>query len=358
MAKMINLSGKTLAEQYYQAGIQQRPRLVKYRFSKQKKEVAARILQRIEREAVFCEFAACFDAWCQGIGISRLRGMCLIADNLSGCQTLMVRYGSGVALLHTEEDFFDIKRRLGEPHTFRFCTDSETYYTFTYCDLMPGAGVWSWGEDYVIAVDSLFLRESKASEVERPILANIVSWIVNLAMARGAELNEIKELIVQQGSSLDGYTLNIVKRDEGGVTGIAISFGYGYVEEEWLGQGIASHLARVNILPDTATTQLREYQLPEREIDDYGAFCLRIKRLAEIVEKHKEQIMSELTRETVPIVHQQLLKMVFDKYREDFVNEWMGAVAVALVDSEEGSSVSVKLREDISPLPSEYCWSC
>jgi hypothetical protein len=180
-----------------------------------RRSIAERTWRHLQTKSVAQSFCECLVAWSEGANVSPEQAMWCIADNLSGCQTVMARYQSGVALMHTEEEFRDnpnMELHMTKPHTMEFRDGETVLKTLVYNDLLPGAGLYGWKQDMIVGVDSLFLREDGIETVENPLLANVVSWLVWRMTPSEAEPNRIVELVQSLGELVDGYVLNIVRK--------------------------------------------------------------------------------------------------------------------------------------------------
>ena len=224
MQNIYQAKGATLIDQYHDVGAlfgesirksvhkigRKRSRLMNIR-----REVAERSWAHLQTKEVTQSFCDCLRAWSEGAHISPEQAMWCIADNLSGCQTFMARYVSGVALLHTEEEFRDnpnMELHMTKPHTMEFRDGETVLKTLVYNDLLPGAGLYGWKQDMIVGMDSLFLREDEIDKVESPLLANVVSWLVWRMKPGEAGPERIVELVKSLGELVDGYVINVVRQ--------------------------------------------------------------------------------------------------------------------------------------------------
>ena len=322
-----------------------------------KHQIAARILERVQTESIFTEFYACFKAWVRGGGISELYGMYLMVDNLEGCQTMMVRYQSGVGMIHTEEDFNDIKSRMSGNHTIEFKDNGRRLLTLVYNNLIPGSALFGWQKDMLIAVDALFIREEGIENIEKPMLANIIGWIVWHATVDETDHRVLIPKLKRMGEMIDGYAINVVRRIGKKVQGYKVSFARNDWEVEKLGNKIGSNLRQVNLLEPHYVGENRsimEWQAPREAIGFYGELMFRLQNMRELAEKYQKWLSVKLEADKVEKIHLYIMYLMFQKYRSDFVNEDMGAACVGIVDSEIGTSVSTKLNDEREITKLEY----
>lgn len=365
MSKIYQAKGLTLIEQYFDVGTlfaksirKAVAEIEKKRTSitRKRKLVAEKVWARLYTNPLLCEFGDCLAAWSKGAGITIEQAMWLVADNFSGCQTLMVRYKSGVALLHTEEDFEDPKRRMTAPHTIEFEIDGESVKTLIYNDIFPGAGLYGWKKDLLIAVDSLFLREDDIEKVDYPMLANIVSWLMWRMSVKELDPHEIVVKLSGLGELVDGYVVNVVRKVGGKVQGYKLSFARHDWEVEKLGKKIGASLRQVNILEPHYVGENRlilQWQAPREQIEDYWAFYLRLQVMGELVKKYEEWFMQELGGKKIHSIHLVIMKLIFEIHRTEFVNHWMAAACVGILD-QTGMSVSMKLNDNKPVAQVEY----
>jgi hypothetical protein len=216
---------------------------------------------------VTAEFVACLNSWAEVGGSPRAAW--LMADNFSGCQTMIVRYKSGVALLHTEEDFEDIRARFTSPQTIEFRVKGESKKCLIYNDIMPGAALYGWKKDLIIAVDALFLREDGIENVEKPMLANIVSWLMWRMSPAELEPKKVIARLKEIGELVDGYTINVVRKVGKRITGYKLTFVRHDYEIEKLGT-LSVILRQVNIIEPRYVGENRlivQWQMPRDQIE-------------------------------------------------------------------------------------------
>lgn len=349
MSNIYLAKGTTLREQYEDVG-----RLLKSYIQKAvgrepiKTMIAERVLRRVRTMPELAKFYACFQGWVAGAGITELAGMYLLADNTSGCQTAIVRYGSGVALLHTEEDYYDVQARMKGVHTIEFNDDGRRLFCLIYNDLMPGAGLYGWQREMIVAVDSLFLREDGITEVERPMLANIIAWLMWSGDARESVESLVARLSAL-GTVVDGYAVNVAVRAGQRCEGYKLTFARDDWEIEKLGSKPGDNLRQVNIVePQYARTKKRVAvwrHAPWKMYLDYRGFLQRLKLMKEHIHAARATWERTLDGVTITQVHTQIQGAIFGKYRKHYVSEWMGAACVGILDR-QGLSVSTKLHKD------------
>lgn len=313
-----------------------------------RKLIAERVLNNLKVNPITKEFSECITAWAEGAEISPEEAMWLMADNFSGCQTLMVRYKSGVALLHTEEDFENVQERMTTPQTIEFTIDGQSTKCLIYNDIIPGAGVYGWKKDMLVAVDALFLREDGIEEVEKPMLANIVSWLMWRMIPTELEPRRVISRLLGLGEIVDGYVVNVVRKVGSRISGYKLSFARNDYEIEKLGRKVGSILRQVNIIEPHYVGENRlivQWQAPRETIEDYSAFILRLQVMGKLVAKYDQWLHQKIEPVNLVLVHHAIMQLIFGEHRDEFVNEWMGAACVGLVDH-AGTSVSMKLNDD------------
>lgn len=358
MSNIYRAKGIKLASQYEDVG-----RLFKKQLNKpieiehKKMQMVKRVLLNVRTNALLKDFYNCFAGWARGAGISEELAMYLLADNTSGCQTAIVRYGSGVALLHTEEDYYDVTERMSGVHTIEFRDAKRSLKCLTYNDLMPGAGLYGWQKDMIVAVDSLFLSEEGIYDIERPMLANIIAWLIWYADPNEASAEMMVERLRSLGTLVDGYAINVVRRTTHGIEGYKLTFARDEWEIEQLGNSVGDNLRQVNIV-DPAYARKRRPVAKYRSapwkmaIDHYG-FLKRLRDMQSHLTNYKMRVASRLKVSQVAQTHKAIQRIIFEKYPKYYVTEWMGAMCVGLVD-QLGLSVSTKLNDKSSVETVEY----
>lgn len=349
MSNIYRAKGIKLASQYEDVGRMFKKQLNKPIETDHKKmQMVERVLLNVRTNALLKNFYSCFAGWARGAGISEEMAMYLLADNTSGCQTAIVRYGSGVALLHTEEDYYDVKQRLSGVHTIEFRDAGRSLKCLTYNDLMPGAGLYGWQKDMIVAVDSLFLREDGIYDIERPMLANIIAWLIWYEYPKDACAELLVQKLKKLGTLVDGYAVNVVRRTKRGIEGYKLTFAREEWEIEKLGNNIGDNLRQVNIV-DPAYARKRKPVAKYRHapwkmaIDHYG-FLKRLRDIQSHLNSYKIWLASTLKVELASQAHKAIHKIIFENYPRHYVTEWMGAMCVGLLD-EFGLSVSTKLND-------------
>ena len=357
MRHIYQAKGTTIVEQYRDVGRLFAPtiqksvsKLARKRafLTKRRREVAEKAWLNLQDKTVADEFIQCLTAWSEGASITCEQAMWLMADNLTGCQTFMGRYGSGVALLHSEEEFIDvnhIEQHMTDPHTVAFNEDGVVSKSLVYNDLLPGAGLYGWKKDMIIAVDSLFLSEDAIEMVERPLLANVVSWLAWRMKPDEASPEKIVELAGELGELIDGYTLNVVRKIGKEIEAYKLTLARSEYKIKYLGSEPGSFLRQVNII-DPKYPKMK-WALPPKKIwrGGWKYFVNRLKTLDEHAEKYKQLGQVSLTGNDLEEVHKLIQKAIFVDLREAYINLDVGAVCVGLVD-QSGTSVSTKLNDD------------
>lgn len=357
MQNIYQAKGTTLSEQYRDAGrlfsknicdsvkniAKKRAKLTVIR-----RQVAERSWQYIQNRDECKEFRECLSAWADGAGITANEAMWLLADNLSGCQSFIGRYGSGVALLHTEEEFIDnehIELHMGEPMLIAFEQMSVRSCTLVYNNLMPGCGLYGFKDGLLTAVDTLFVKEDKVDEVQRPLLANMISWIIWRMTPEGADPTKIVEMIEDLGELIDGYAINVVRKVGAQTQGYKLTLARSESRIELLGDIPGDYLAQTNLIDPKYPVM--KWATPPRNIwrGGYRYFVNRYKTMAKHALMYKEFAVNGLDRANLANVHLQILKTIMREHKDAYVNDDLGAVCVGLVDH-TGTSVSVKKNDE------------
>lgn len=366
MQNIYQAKGSTFVQQYYDAGelfassIQnsvgklaksRRKLIVKRRL------VADKTWENLKDRSECSEFVQCLKSWSLGAQIKPNEAMWLLADNLSGCQTMMVRYTSGVALLHAEEEFRDSKHielHMTSPHTMAFFDGSQVLKTLVYNDLLPGAGLYGWKQDMIVAVDSLFLTENGIENVQNPLLANIVSWLIWRMDPREAEPDKIIGLIKSLGEVVDGYAINVVRKVDTNVEGYKLIIARDETKIVRLGMENGSALVQVNIIDPQEWITNRA--LPPKKIwrGGWRYFKQRIQTLGLHAKVYRKWCLEVLKPDQVEDVHYKIQEVLYAELASHYVNADLGAMAVGLVDIRIGTSVSCKLNDGKSIQIVEY----
>lgn len=357
MQNIYQAKGSTIVEQYRDVGklfatsiYEAVNKLSKKRSMevKRRRVVAEKAWRNLQNKSECLEFVQCLTAWSEGAGISVSQAMWLLADNLSGCQTLMGRYGSGVILLHTEEEFIDPKHiefHLNSPHTVEFRERDEVSKTLTYDNLLPGCGLFSWKKNMLVAVDSLFLREDGIEEVEMPLLINVVSWLIWRMKPSEANPEKIVVLTQTLGELIDGYAINVVRKMEGAIEGYKLTLARSEYHVENLGSELGSYMRQVNIVDQDYPAM--DWALPLRKIWRGGAKynVARLKNLVVHANRYMGWSKFILDKQKVVETHNQIQQTIFTDLREAYINPDMRALCVGMVDV-RGTSVSCKLNDE------------
>lgn len=349
MSNIYKAKGRTLAEQYRDVGRLFCTHIQKTAANDPKKlAIATHVLDNVAGNPALALFYDCFGAWVEGAGISELHGMYLLSDNMSGCQTMMVRYGSGVALLHTEEDFDHVQARMSRPHTIQFGDRGRELKCLVYNNLMPGAGLYGWQRDMIVAVDSLWLREDGLERIVRPILANIVAWMIWQLPPEEADAQQVVTRMKRWGVVVDGYAVNVVRKVGDTAEGYKLTFARSDCEVERVWDQPGDNLRQVNIIEPRYVRAKKPIALwrhaPWRMYVDYRGFLRRLRVMKAHIQSNKQYLTRSLTAENIEVVHHAIHAEVYGRLREAYVNAWMGAMCVGLVDA-IGTSVSVKMND-------------
>jgi hypothetical protein len=348
MSTIYKAKGITLAEQYYDVGKKFANLLVVPKLEKRKILLARKVLTHVQTLASLSTFYSVFQAWCAGLEISEEVGMYLLADNLVGCQTAMVRYKSGIALLHTEEDFNDVQARMITPHTVEFDDNGRRLVTLMYHDLIPGAALYGWQQDMIVAVDSIWLREDGIEKLERPMLANIVAWMIWYLYPSEASAEQVEALIKRLGNVIDGYAINVVRKTGENIEGYKITFARGDSEIERVWDQPGDNVRQVNIIEPRYARKKKRIAMwrhaPWKMYVDYRGFLKRLRDMKAHIQAHKKWLQMSLETSQAEVVHRAIQSKIFSDYKEEYATEWMGAMCVGLLD-QSGLSVSVKLHD-------------
>lgn len=350
------LKGATLAGQYRDAGRVNshflQPNVLKNRRKHSashtvRSRILARIHERLQREDIFREFYTCMTAWAQGAGITTAEALELLDDN-TGCQSLLVRYGNGIALIHTEEELDDIKARMTPPQIMCFTSHDERKYTLVYNNLMPGAAVFGWGEQYALAVDALFLTEDGIEDIRQPMLANIVTWILWNSPHRSLTMKSAVDIVTACGQCIDGYAVNIVLPYPT-ARAYKITFTRDAVETEEIGESPGSYLRQLNIIDPAYAEKgkaIARWRLPYRRF--YRGYWNYYKERLKTIDR---DITAYLPYTDKPIhdyerIHRVILREIAGPaLAPHYLNEVVGAVCTALT-TDRNMSVAVGLVED------------
>ncbi len=214
--------------------------------------------------AAIIEYLECLAAWSDGAGldhfahpalktftpVGRLDLAMFLQNDCTGCQTGVYRTVDGsVVLWHTEEDVedepgsgFDLLRiaalNVGDEH------QPVVMNAFIYPDLMPGPA-FGWRSDgFSQGVDKLHIRDFP--DLKAGMLANVVTW---LTLRLGASV-PAREIIESLQPYYDGYALNTVHVEAGGVLAQKHEFAGERIISSHLDDHPESYLFQVNIFSD------------------------------------------------------------------------------------------------------------
>lgn len=347
--------GTTLTEQYYDVGrvnAQHIRRNVEKNRRKRsaahtlRRDLLARIFTRLHTEPVFAEFYRCMMSWARGADITPMEALELLDDN-TGCQTVLARYGNGIALIHTEEELEDIKLRMTDPQIMQFTIDSKQLSTLVYNNLMPGTAVFGWSDTVTIAVDALFLTEDGIYDIRKPMLANIVTWLLWRASHEGLEMEKAVSIVRTSELCIDGYVVNVLHRSAGTPGAYKITFTREDIETETIGETPGSYLRQLNIIdPAYAGKPIARWRLPYRRF--YRGYWNYYKERLKTIDRDIAAYLP-YTSGTVRdhrSAHDTLLREIASpSLAPHYLNEVVGAVCIAFAD-DTTLSVTLGLVED------------
>jgi hypothetical protein len=354
MYSIYQAKGQTLEEQYFDVGalfsesICASVKWLAKKWSKQskiRKAVAEKTLITLRGKPQASEFLRCIEAWADGAKITTEQAMWLMADNLSGCQTMLIRYQSGVGLFHTEEDFDDMSVHMTGEKVVSFDVDGQVSRCLVYNDLMPGAGLYGWKKDLIVAVDTLFLREDGIDEVHSPLLANVIAWMVWRMSPTEASPESILKLVNSLGELIDGYAINVARKIGSSTEGYKITLARTESRVEYLGNEAGDYQRQVNIV-DPKYPRMKWASLPRRIWrGGYRHFLERLATIDEHVKKYRYLTKFSLSPDQLESIHTQIQKTIYTDLGASYININVGAVCIGLVDSTQ-TSVSCKLNDD------------
>lgn len=359
MNNIYQAKGKSLEDQYFDIGalfdqsIRKSVASIARRHGKQsqiRRLVAENTLVNLRTKDYTKEFLSCITAWANGASITVEQAMWLMADNLSGCQTAMVRYGSGIGIVHTEEEFIDAKHielHMTDPHMVAFCDQGKICKTLVYNDLMPGAGLFSWKDNMIVAVDSLFLKEDGIENVDCPVLANVVSWMIWRMSATEAIPSQIVSLANKMGEMIDGYAINIIRKVGTRIDGYKISFVRSENHIEYIGESAGSYMRQTNIVDPNYPKMSGVMQPRNIWRGGWKYFNDRLRTIDQHIGIYHKYLMSSLNPGDFESVHNKIQRTIFTDLRESYINPDLGAVCVGLID-QAGTSVSCKLNDKLA----------
>lgn len=356
MSNIYQAKGKTLGEQYFDLGrlfcdhIQKDVTILakkRGRLSVIRRQVAERVWERVQKIDLCSEFCLCLSSWASGSGITENQAMWLLADNLSGCQTFMARYKTGVAIIHTEEEFIDdkhIELHMGNPHTVSISSRGERSCCIVYNNLMPGCGLYGWKKGLITAVDTLFVKEDGIDKVRKPLLSNIVSFMIWRLAPSAADPDNVIKMISQLGELIDGYGINVVYKVGSAICSYKLTLARSEIRVQRLGQNLGDYLRQTNLI-DPDLGQMK-WATPPRSIwrGGYRYFIKRYKTMDKDASKYSELGNFQLQIPKLTLVHKKIQKTILSDLRDSYVNPDLGALCVGLVDL-SGTSVSVKRND-------------
>lgn len=341
MQNIYQMSGNSLEEQYFCAGMMFRENIVqnvqkiakgRSRLVKVRRAVAEKAWDNLQHVEVAREFCSCLRAWSHGAAISPEQAMWLLADNLSGCQTVIARLGDGVALLHSEEEFRDSKHtelHMPRQHTLAFGESR----TLIYDNLMPGCGLYGWKPGLMVAADTLFLREDGIMEVERPVLANVISWLIWRMSSEEASPERVQSVIEACGELIDGYAINVVRRTNSRIEGYKLTLARSETKLEMLPLQPGEYLRQANIV-DPSYPKM-EWALPPRQIwrGGYKYFLSRCNTMDKHAKLYRAFAMQNVTEHDLEIVHTRIQDEIFGPLRSEYVSPDVGAICVGIISA-------------------------
>jgi hypothetical protein len=353
MLNIYQAKGKTLTEQYFDVGtlfgesIRNAVIKISKKRSKQakvRKMLAEKTLKNLSHKIIAKEFLGCLSAWADGAQITSEQAMWLMSDNLSGCQTMLMRYKTGIALIHTEEDFENISFRMTGEKILSFEDNGNVSRCLVYNDLMPGAGLYGWKRDLIVAVDTLYLREDGIEKIKFPILANIIAWMVWRMSPEEANEKNILQLIDDLGELIDGYVINIVRKVNNVTQGYKITLARTENRVESIGDKVGDYLRQSNIVDPNYPRM--KWALPARRFwrGGYPLFLKRLQTMDEHVRLYAWLAERELTPATINNCHLLIQSTIYNEFGQTYINENVGAVCLGLLDK-LGTSVSCKLND-------------
>jgi hypothetical protein len=212
-----------------------------------------------------------------------------------------------------------------------------------YNDLFPGAGLFGWQKDMLVAVDALFLKENDIENVERPLLVNIVAWLIWRMKPAEASPEHILNMIGDLGELVDGYAVNVVRRVAGKVEGFKLTLARSESRIEYLEDVVGAFISQVNIVDPNYPTM--EWALPPRNLWKGGNryFCQRLQTMQKHARDYQKIASGDTEKMKVTALHARIQETIFTDLREAYINNDVGAVCVGLIDR-QATSVSTKLN--------------
>jgi hypothetical protein len=210
---------------------------------------------------------------------------------------------------------------------------------------MPGAGLYGWKHDLIVAVDTLFLKEDDVESVENPLLANVIAWLVWRMSPIEASSDNILALCESLGELVDGYVINVVRKVDESVEGYKITLARTESHTEYLDMRVGSYLRQVNVI-DPAYPKMKWAASPKRMWrGGYRHFLQRLNNLDEHAKLYAKFADYGLNTSTIEVAHAKIQKTIYIDLNQYYLNNNVGAVCVGLVD-EIGTSVSCKLNDE------------
>ena len=234
-------------------------------------------------QAALDAYAACLAAWAEGAALAalapagdlppvRVDGQDVTGDDLAfllqddavGCQTGLWRAADGsVYLSHTEEDREPLGDRFDRLRLMIYSLGADAggapwAYALVYPDLLPGPA-FAWRSDnYIQAVDSLYIGSKDA----RPgLLANMVAWVT---LYLGQQV-DVETVLRHVGPFVDGYALNTVWARGASVQGQTVEYVGDYWRSRRLGEAPGSALYQVNMFSPASASAAQIYETLEPE---------------------------------------------------------------------------------------------
>lgn len=313
-----------------------------------KNEIAKRVWDRIVHNELTHEFVEAVKGWSDGARLRIDEAMLLLADNTSGCQTVIARSKNGVLIAHTEEDFNNISERMTPPQIVSIEYAGIVRSTMVYNDLLPGASLFGWQANQVVAVDSLFLREDGIDKIEKPMLANIIAWML-WWRSGGYEQEEIRKLIKNLGVVVDGYAVNVARITNGEIEAYKLTFTRDEIFSEELKDEPGNYLKQVNIIDPYYQIHdypIAKWQLPPRNIYRGGwkTMTNRLKVIGQVMKIYRPLLNRKIGGDQA--THELIQHEIFGKLADHFINKDVGAVGVAIIEP-KGVTTSIAMVKNI-----------
>ena len=330
--------GNTLGAQYHFLGkhfgghirtsaVQRVEYLLEEELFESEVEIAKRVLEHLQKNERAGEYLEALIGWADGAELSRVASLyeldgvtlaMMMQNDDAGCQTVMVRVGDGVTLLHTEEDD-------GAPITERvtdhFLAEIDGSVTFIYNDLLPGGSAFGVdvAQGFAMACDVLRLHPR-----ERGVcLSKIVGWMV-WRMGNAATPSKVRELVREFAPYVDGYAMNVVYRDKAGVVrGYRATIGGNACAIDKLGSTVGSAIKQVNVIdPNVAARdgELRVLSLNELQINTdpepsnreggyYGGYLDRLTWINDLLREMKGYLTQQWSSIPALTLHSRIMEI-------------------------------------------------